>query len=41
MEEATRRGSVKSTDEAAKSAMEASDLKRKDCTIDSYPQNIL
>ena len=41
MEEATRGGSVKSTDEAEKSAMEASNLRRRDCTVDSYPKNIL
>ena len=41
MEEATRGGSVKSTDEAVKSAMEASDLRRRDCTVDIYPKSIL
>ena len=35
MEEATRGGSVESTDEAVKSAMEASDLRRRDCTVDN------
>ena len=35
MEEATRECSVESTDEAVNSAMEASDLRGRDCTVDS------